>query len=79
MKAYSNILFNKYDHLPITEKMAKGIFSLPLYPKIKDTDVIKIAKILIYRFFLYSLHVTIYIVFKIFFKIFDIFNTSFSF
>ena len=46
MKAYSNILFNKYNHLPITEKMTKGIFSLPLYPKIKNADVIKITKIL---------------------------------
>ena len=40
MKAYKNFKQN----LPITERMAKGIFSLPLYPKMKISDVYKIVK-----------------------------------
>ena len=46
MKAYRNIVCNKSNYLPITEKMANGIFSLPLYPKLKATEVLKVSKIL---------------------------------
>ena len=46
MEAYSKLVFNKYNSLPVTEKMAKGIFSLPLYPKLKENKVLKITKIL---------------------------------
>ena len=45
MKAYKNKILNKFNYLPMTEKMAKGIFSLPLYPKLKEVDVVKISKI----------------------------------
>lgn len=44
MKGYKNITFNNNIFLPVTEKMAKGIFSLPLYPKLKEAKVVKIAK-----------------------------------
>ena len=46
MKAYKNKVLNKSNYLPITEKMANGIFSLPLYPKLKKTDVFKISKVI---------------------------------
>ena len=46
MKAYNNTILTKKNALPVTEKMANGIFSLPLYPKLKETSVIKIAKTL---------------------------------
>jgi|TARA_B100001964_G_C14227694_1_gene598460 aminotransferase EvaB len=46
MKAYKNKILNKFNYLPMTEKMAKGIFSLPLYPKLKENKVLKIIKIL---------------------------------
>ena len=46
MKAYKNTALNKTSSLPITEKMAKGIFSLPLYPKLKETKVIEIANVI---------------------------------
>ena len=46
MKAYHNLKSKKLD-LPITEKISKGIFSLPLYPKMKDSDVNKISNTLI--------------------------------
>ena len=46
MKAYKNKILNKSNCLPITEKMAKGIFSLPLYPKLKKADVLKVSKII---------------------------------
>ena len=46
MKAYSNMTTKKKLDLPITEKMAKGIFSLPLYPKLKYREVHKFTKIL---------------------------------
>ena len=44
MKAYRNFASNNRDTLTITEKKAKGIFSLPLYPKISNYDVKKITK-----------------------------------
>ena len=44
MRAYKNYVFNKSNCLPITEKLAKGIFSLPLYPSIKTSNVYKITK-----------------------------------
>ena len=43
MKAYNKY---KYSYLPITEKMAKGIFSLPLYPQLKVNKIFHISKIL---------------------------------
>ena len=46
MKAYKIFASQKRDGLPLTEKMAKGIFSLPLYPSLKAEKVIKISKIL---------------------------------
>ena len=46
MKAYKIFASQKRDGLPFTEKMAKGIFSLPLYPSLKAEKVIKISKIL---------------------------------
>ena len=46
MKAYKIFASQKRDGLPLTEKMAKGIFSLPLYPSLKVDKVIKISKIL---------------------------------
>ena len=46
MKAYNNLTKRKNLHLPITEKMSKGIFSLPLYPKLKYSEAYKITKIL---------------------------------
>ena len=42
MKAYGNSKFI----LPNTEKMAKGIFSLPLYPQLKIRDVLYISKMI---------------------------------
>jgi len=44
MRAYKNIKKSKYDSLSVTEKMAKGIFSLPLYPKLSETTVLRITK-----------------------------------
>ena len=46
MKAYKNKVLNKSNYLPITEKMANGIFSLPLYPKLKKTDVFKVSRVI---------------------------------
>ena len=46
MKAYKNRILKKSNYLPMTEKIAKGIFSLPLYPKLKENKVLKITKIL---------------------------------
>ena len=37
---------DKSNYLPVTEKMANGIFSLPLYPKLKKTDVFKISRVI---------------------------------
>ena len=46
MKAYKKEILNKSNHLPITEKMANGIFSLPLYPELKVRELLRITKIL---------------------------------
>ena len=46
MKAYNNLNQKRKLHLPITEKISKGIFSLPLYPKLKYDEVYKITKVL---------------------------------
>ena len=46
MKAYKNRILKKSNYLPMTEKIAKGVFSLPLYPKLKENKVLKITKIL---------------------------------
>ena len=42
MKAYSKIIKNK-KNLQNSEKLSKGIFSLPLYPELKDKDINKIC------------------------------------
>ena len=46
MKAYKNIKVNKNYKLLVTEKMAKGIFSLPLYPELSMTEVYNVVKTL---------------------------------
>ena len=46
MKAYKNMVYKNRDSLPITEKMSKGIFSLPLYPKLKTSEILRISKVL---------------------------------
>jgi aminotransferase EvaB len=46
MKAYKHAVCDDCDCLPMTEKMARGIFSLPLYPKLKINTVKKISTIL---------------------------------
>ena len=46
MKAYKKEILNKSNHLPITEKIANGIFSLPLYPELKVRELLRITKIL---------------------------------
>lgn len=46
MKAYKNIKINKKMKLPFTEKMAKGIFSLPLFPDLSMSEVYKVIKAL---------------------------------
>ena len=46
MKAYKNKVLNKSNYLPITEEMANGIFSLPLYPKLKKKDVFKVSEVI---------------------------------
>ncbi len=38
MKAYSNLIKNKYK-LKNSEIKSKGIFSLPLYPELKNSEV----------------------------------------
>ena len=42
MKAYKKILKNKNNKLINTEKFSKEIFSLPIYPSIKQNDLIKL-------------------------------------
>ena len=44
MKAYRQLFNRRKNSLKITEKIAKGIFSLPLYPKLKVKHVLKISK-----------------------------------
>ena len=44
MAAYKNEVLNKSSYLSITEKMSNGIFSLPLYPGLKETNAIKVSK-----------------------------------
>ena len=46
MKAYKNMVYKKRDSLPITEKMSKGIFSLPLYPKLKNHELLRVSGVL---------------------------------
>ena len=46
MKAYKYMTTKKNLYLPITKKMSKGIFSLPLYPKLKYVDAYKFTKVL---------------------------------
>ena len=45
MKAYSNIINNKKD-LKNSEKKSRGIFCLPLYPELKNSEILKIIKTL---------------------------------
>ena len=44
MKAYKSKVLNRPNYLPITEKMANGIFSLPLYPNLKKADIFKVSR-----------------------------------
>ena len=44
MKGYKKNFNSFKDKLPVTEKLSKGIFSLPLYPEIEKRDLIKIIK-----------------------------------
>ena len=46
MKAYKNFNNRKNFNLKMTEKVSKGIFSLPLYPNLKYKQAYKITKIL---------------------------------
>ncbi len=46
MKAYAKLKNKKQIKLEKTEKMSKGIFSLPLYPELKYKKAYKFAKIL---------------------------------
>ena len=46
MKAYNKDTCIKFKNLNITENASKGIFSLPLYPKLAEKYVLKIAKVL---------------------------------
>ena len=46
MKAYNSPAYIKHNRLPISEKISKGIFSLPLYPKLKKTDVFKVSRVI---------------------------------
>ena len=46
MKAYKNLHSHKANSLKYTENYSKGIFSLPLYPKLKFKDILKISKVL---------------------------------
>jgi len=46
MKAYKNLYSYKANSLKYTENYSKGIFSLPLYPKLKFKDILKISKVL---------------------------------
>jgi len=42
MKAYKNLIKNK-KNLKITKKFSKEIFSLPLYPELKNNEINKIC------------------------------------
>ena len=46
MKGYKNFISNRNTSLPFSEKFAKGVFSLPLYPKIKIKNLLNITKVL---------------------------------
>ena len=48
MQAYKDIKFNKTKKgtLPITEKMSKGIFSLPLHPGMKKNEILRVSSVL---------------------------------
>ena len=46
MKAYKDFNKTKNSNLKMTEKVSKGIFSLPLYPNLKYKQAYKITKIL---------------------------------
>ena len=43
MKAYSHLFLNKKD-LRNSEKKAKGILCLPLYPELKNEEVKKVCR-----------------------------------
>ena len=45
MKPYKNLIKNK-KRLKNSEIKAKGIFCLPIYPELKNTEVIKICRII---------------------------------
>ncbi len=43
MKGYSFLKYKKGD-FPVTEKLSKRIFSLPMYPQLKNSEVLKVVK-----------------------------------
>jgi len=46
MNGYKDFCKKNNANLPVTEKMSKGIFSLPIFPNLKTKDVHKIIKVL---------------------------------
>ena len=46
MKWYKNFISNKNTKLPFSEKFSKGVFSLPLYPKLKTKNLYYITNVL---------------------------------
>ena len=46
MKGYKNFISNKNTKLPFSEKFSKGVFSLPLYPKLKTKNLYYITNVL---------------------------------
>jgi aminotransferase EvaB len=45
MRGYSYLKYKKGD-FPVAEKLSKRIFSLPMYPQLKDYEILKIVKCL---------------------------------
>ncbi len=45
MRGYSYLKYKKND-FPITEKLSKRIFSLPMYPQLKNSAILKVVKCL---------------------------------
>jgi|TARA_B110000438_G_scaffold298908_1_gene348018 aminotransferase EvaB len=46
MNGYKDFCKKNNTNLPVTEKMSKGIFSLPIFPNLKTKDVHRIIKVL---------------------------------
>ena len=45
MRGYSYLKYKKSD-FPIAEKLSKRIFSLPMYPQLKNSAILKVVKCL---------------------------------